>query len=169
MNIDEETCARLIERGEMDFDNTVFVITNDFQVPPNEAMVLNKRLVVLKQAHLRFSLLSRVSYNSSLDFERHYRALYDDICAHHDIWFDKLFNVDNDNHTRAEFATGILGTLCTILRQRGEINECNEVMKVSFSPSHLIIPVFALKSSVELTCNQFQDLYGGIGKVSADD
>ena len=53
------------------------------------------------QAYLRFYLLSRVSYNSALDFERHYRALYDDICTHHDIWFDKLFNVDTDNPTRA--------------------------------------------------------------------
>ena len=139
MNIDEETIVRneeaivrMIERGEMDFDKSVFVISHDIQGPLDEAMILNERLVILKQAHLRFYLLSRVSYNSALDFERHYRALYDDICTHHDIWFDKLFNVDTDNPTRAEFATGILGTFCTILRQRGEVNECNEVMKVSF-------------------------------------
>ena len=54
--------------------------------------------------------------------------IYDDIIEHYDIWFDKLYNVDNPNPTHAEFSTGILGTLCTILRQRGELEECSKVM-----------------------------------------
>lgn len=70
-----------------------------------------------------------MSYNSGLDFERYYRDLYEDIMEHYDLWFDKLFHVDTDDPTPAEFTTGILGTLCTILRQRGDLQECAEVMK----------------------------------------
>lgn len=135
--MDEATVARMIERGEIKEDDIFFNIQEDIEIPPdcndlssvlNDATVVGDRLMILKQAHLRFSLLSKVSYNSGLDFERYYRELFDDIQAHHDIWFDKLFNVDNPKATHAEFTTGILGTLCTILRQRGDLRGCMEVM-----------------------------------------
>ena len=135
--MDSDTVARMIERGEVDENNIIFNVEEEFELPPgctdlssiaNEVKLISERIMILKQAHLRFSLLSKVSYNSGLDFERHYRALYDDIQKHHDVWFDKLFNVDNPKPTHAEFATGILGTLCTILRQRGDIKGCAEVM-----------------------------------------
>lgn len=135
--MDEATVARMIENGELDEDKLMFQFSDEVDIPPgctdisavlNEAKVIGERRMVLKQAHYRFSLLSKVSYNSSMDFERYYRNLYDDIIEHHDIWFDKLYNVDNPNPTHAEFSTGILGTLCTILRQRGELEECSKVM-----------------------------------------
>jgi hypothetical protein len=140
--IDDDTVVGMIERGEVDFDQMVFTVSEDIdmKIPRgrpidlnaivNESKMLGDRLCILKQAHLWFSLLSRVSYNSALDFERHYRALFDDICTHRQIWFDRFFSVDTDDPTRAEFSTGILGTLCTILRQRGDIKGCNEVMQM---------------------------------------
>ena len=48
---------------------------------------------------------------------------------HRDIWFDEIFRVPNNpNPVHAERTTGILGTLCTILRQRGDLDECMKVM-----------------------------------------
>jgi len=135
--LDEETVARMIERGELQEDELFYQIQEDIEIPPGcngmssivrEAQVIGERLTILKQAHLRFSLLSKVSYNSGLDYERYYRDLFNDIQTHRDIWFTKLFNADNPNPTRAEFTVGILGTLCTILRQRGDLKGCMEVM-----------------------------------------
>ena len=138
--VDQEELARMVENGDIDTDRIIFASSqtvslpssansSEFQSAMNEAKLIADRRMVLQQAHLRFSTLSRMSYNSGLDFERHYRDLYDDIMEHYDLWFDKLFHVDTDDPTPAEFTTGILGTLCTILRQRGDLQECSEVMK----------------------------------------
>lgn len=136
--MDELTVARMLERGEISEENIMFQISHDFEVPPGctdlssiieSQKIMTDRLMVLKQAHLRFSCLSKMSNTSGLEFERYYRDLYDDIQEHRDLWFEKFFNVDNPDPTHAEFTTGILGTLCTILRQRGDIKQCVEVME----------------------------------------
>jgi hypothetical protein len=135
--VDHESLARMLESGDISTDRILFAAPQHVTIQPgqtfqsamNEAKLIADRRMVLQQAHLRFSCLARMSYNSGMDFERHYRDLYKDILKYHDIWFDKLFNVDNENPTHAEFTTGILGTLCTILRQRGDLEECTEVMK----------------------------------------
>ncbi|KAL7552087.1 hypothetical protein ACHAWF_015299 [Thalassiosira exigua] len=137
--MDAEALARMIESGEIREDDVRYHVQESIEVPPDcenveeylndSGNLLMDRLVILKQAHLRFSCFSRVSHQSTMDFERHYTELYEDIVEHRDVWFDNFFNADNPNPTRAEFATGILGTLCTILRQRGELRKCNEVMK----------------------------------------
>ena len=86
--MDEATVARMIERGELSEENIFFNIQEEVEIPPgctdlssvlNEAKAIGERIMVLKQVHLRFSTLSKVSYNSGLDFERYYRELYDDI------------------------------------------------------------------------------------------
>ena len=131
----------MVENGDIDTDQIIFASSQtvtlpsslsdgaDLETAVNEAKLIADRRMVLQQAHLRFSCLARMSYNSGLDFERYYRDLYEDILKYHDVWFYKLFNVDNVDPTPAEFTTGILGTLCTILRQRGDLEECTEVMK----------------------------------------
>ena len=109
--MEEAEVARMIERGELDEDNLCFTIQEQIEIPAdcddmssflNDTKLISDRLVKLKQAHLRFSLLSKVSYNHSFEFEKYYRELYEDIQEHHDIWFDKLFNVDNPKTTHAE-------------------------------------------------------------------
>eukprot|EP00985_Skeletonema_marinoi_P016042 scaffold8511_cov134-Skeletonema_marinoi.AAC.1 len=135
--LDSDRLARMVESGDISTDRILFACPQDVDIAPgadfqsaiDEAKLIADRRMVLQQAHLRFGTLSRVSYNSGLDFERYYRDLYEDIQKYHDVWFDKLFNVDNPNPTHAEFTTGILGTLCTILRQRGDLEECAEIMK----------------------------------------
>jgi len=134
--MDSATIARMIENGEIDEDKVLFQSTQDFELPAGssisdvikEANLVTPRLAVLRKAHFRFSTLSKITYNSSMDFERYYRELYDDIQKHRDVWFDKLYNVDNPDPTHVEFSVGILGTLCTILRQRGDLKACSEVM-----------------------------------------
>jgi len=137
--VDRDELARMLENGDIDTDRIMFASSQtvdfapgdnvDLQSAMNEAKFIADRRMVLQQAHLRFSCLARMSYNSGLDFERYYRDLYEDILKYHDTWFDKLFHVDTLDTTPAEFTTGILGTLCTILRQRGDLEECSEVMK----------------------------------------
>lgn len=139
--VNHDELARMVENGDIDTDRIIFASSQTVTLPSslsdgadlesavNEAKLIADRRMVLQQAHLRFSCLARMSYNSGLDFERYYRDLYEDILKYHDVWFDKLFNVDNVDPTPAEFTTGILGTLCTILRQRGDLEECTEVMK----------------------------------------
>ena len=125
----------MIEQSEIEESNMYCTIDEEITIPPmccgdfpsmlNYADFNGERLTKLKQAHLRFKVLSKVSYQSSFEFEtRHYRELYEDINAHHDFWFNKLFQ----NPAHAYKATGILGTLCTILRQWGDLEGCMEVM-----------------------------------------
>ena len=82
---------------------------------------LHERLLVLKEAHDKFYM-----HTANTRFERAYRTLYDDIRTHHVAWFG-LFEGDN-NHVYAERCVGILGTLATIYRQRGEVSEAAEVL-----------------------------------------
>ena len=136
--MDEATLAAMIERGEIEPDEIQFGMPNTIYIPDEctdpeayiaERNLINERLMILKEAHFRFSCLSKVSYNSGLDFEHHYQILYDDIMEHYGLWFDKIFNVDTRIYvTKTEFTVGILGTYCTILRQRGDLKKCNEVM-----------------------------------------
>lgn len=137
--VDMDALARMLESGDIDTDRIMFASSHtvdfspgdgvDLQSAMNEAKLIADRRMVLQQAHLQFRCRARMSYNSGLDFERDYRNLYEDILKYHDVWFDKLFHVDTLDTTPAEFTTGILGTLCTILRQRGDLEECSEVMK----------------------------------------
>ena len=86
-DMDSATIARMIENGEIDEDKVLFQSTQDFELPAGssisdvikEANLVTPRLAVLRKAHFRFSTLSKITYNSSMDFERYYRELYDDI------------------------------------------------------------------------------------------
>jgi hypothetical protein len=48
---------------------------------------------------------------------------------HPDIWFDKIFHLKGDPKY-AERTVGILGTLATILRQRGCVDECLKILEL---------------------------------------
>mmetsp|Transcript_25396 Transcript_25396/g.54946 ORF Transcript_25396/g.54946 Transcript_25396/m.54946 type:complete len:507 (+) Transcript_25396:78-1598(+) len=133
--MDPEELGRMLRSGEVTEDQITCVVQDDFSLPADcddpAAFVRSyrDRLIVLKQAHLRFEFLARAYGQSNLEFERYYRDLYDDIIAHRNIWFDVIFSADNSvNPVHAERTTGILGTLCTILRQRGDLEGCMEIM-----------------------------------------
>ena len=115
-------------------DNVTYMFNEDVSIPPGNdpatyVTYYANRIAKLQQANLRFNGVFRSSNESSLEFERYYQDLYRDIMDHRDIWFDEIFRVPNNpNPVHAERTTGILGTLCTILRQRGNLDECMKVM-----------------------------------------
>ena len=126
--------ARKIERGEIEERDIRMTVDDEVVVPPSACTDLPSILrhvqlqaqsvQKLKQAQLKMFVLSKVRGNSVFMYEKEYRALYDDIVAHRDVWFDSLFL--NEEH--ASHATPILGVLCTIYRQRGDLQSCMEVM-----------------------------------------
>ena len=132
---DDAEIIRKLESGEMTEADIFMSIDEDIDIPPNaspteiqallaRAQYRSERIMKLKMARLRFKLLSKVGNNTQMDFERYYRELYEDIKSHHDIWFNDLF-MDLRN---ADKTISILGTLCTILRQRGDLTGCMKVM-----------------------------------------
>lgn len=84
--------------------------------------LLLERLLVLHEAHQTFWLKKR-----NLHYERPYVNLYEDILACKDVWFEGLFSQDG-NCVYAERCIGILGSLATIHRQRGDLTKTEEVL-----------------------------------------
>ena len=107
--VDHESLARMLESGDISTDRILFTAPQqvtiqpgqDFQSAMNEAKLIADRRMVLQQAHLRFSCLARMSYNSGLDFERHYRDLYEDILnmiyglINYSMWTMKIRHMQN--------------------------------------------------------------------------
>lgn len=73
--------------------------------------------------------------------EKYFYNLFVDIKNNFQDW-EVFFSLDNKQYDHAEFATGILGNLATIYRQRGVYQDCLEVM---------IIYRFAMDAYVALT------------------
>lgn len=142
-----QAIADALERGEIDTSQILSTSTIECTLPAGvsvadlmggdksalqqlmqESLVTQERLAFFEKANFAFSIFARMSHNSSFDFERKYRDLHDDIEKHKDVWFDKIFNIDSENPFHCERTVGILGTLCTILRQRGDLPGCMRVM-----------------------------------------
>jgi hypothetical protein len=76
-------------------------------------------------AHKYFETGPSIFGYSNLDFERLYAELYQDIRDHKDIWFNEIFPIADKYSERC---VGILGTLATIRRQRGQVQDCLEIL-----------------------------------------
>ena len=83
---------------------------------------LQERLQVL---HAAFSCLYTSSHQ--MNHERAYQNLVLDLLQHEQEWFSAIF-VSLDNSVYAERCCGIIGTLCTIRRQRGTPQEAADLM-----------------------------------------
>lgn len=94
------------------------------------AQNIQPRMKILSAAHVQFEVMCQLKRTSNLESERHYQALYKDICEHKDLWFDYIFRLETREPMHCERCTGMLGTLCTILRQRGDFEECIKVMEL---------------------------------------
>ena len=77
---------------------------------------------------MRFQVLNQLYRSSNLECERYYQDLYKDICEHEYTWFHVIFKVNTTQPQHCERSTGILGTLCTLLRQRGDLEACMSIM-----------------------------------------
>lgn len=62
----------------------------------------------------------------NMRYEASYRAYYDDVVENESIWMRFFMHPDNDTH--AEHTCGIFGTLATIYRQRGDLQNCEDVL-----------------------------------------
>ena len=62
----------------------------------------------------------------NLKHERLYREFFDDLAADRAAWLP--FFEHEENHQHAENTCGILGTLATIYRQRGALDDCEAVL-----------------------------------------
>lgn len=91
-----------------------------------------KRLEVLYEAHNAFALAPMMGKSSNLDSERLYYTLYQDILQHQDVWFGGIF-MDEESIHHAEQCCGILGTLATIRRQRGDVACCLEIFDTCYT------------------------------------
>lgn len=123
--------------GTLDESQIMHTSLVNVDVPPGMSMkeamqfnvdVIQPRMAKLSMAHLRFEMFAKLYGNSNMEYERYYRDLYQDICEHKDTWFNFVFKEDTRETQHCERATGILGTLCTLLRQRGDLKECMEIM-----------------------------------------
>ena len=84
----------------------------------------------LKQvAHLEFLQgASSRSKRGNMKGEQAYREYFDDLVANREAWL--LFFDHPQNYEHAEHTCGILGTLATVLRQRGTQDVCQEVLEM---------------------------------------
>lgn len=134
---DDADIVHLLEQGEIEEKDIFFDAEEEFTIPhlgtctdiqsmtehikhhASQHQSTVHHIIKLKQAYLRFTILSKVSGNTQMDFERYYRELYEDIRVkeHHDAWFNNIFS----QHGYGDKAAAMLGTLCTILRQRGDL------------------------------------------------
>jgi len=144
MNDDNDLLERKIRSGEITEDQIFMTTTQDMTIPSDwEGDIMSysqyygTRVMKLNQAYIRFKLLSKSPGSSTLEYERWYHELHDDIVSHKKFWFDMIFATENNDKeniktkvdpVHAERTTGILGTLCTSLRQRGDLKGCMEVM-----------------------------------------
>ena len=93
-----------------------------------DAVPVMQRIMLLKQAHHSFSIVPQLTGQPNYTHsEAIYDALYQDIHKHPNYWFDGVFA---KNRRYAEWTVGILGTLATMRRQRGQVQDCLDILQV---------------------------------------
>jgi len=85
----------------------------------------------LRKAHQVFFGPAEGRTTNNLEQERVYVELYNDIRSHQDLWFRRIYaNGVPMSYVFCEWTVGILGTLATIRRQRGDVAKCLEVLEL---------------------------------------
>ncbi len=85
------------------------------------------RIYSTAKAALNSGLFGRSNLTS--DCESKYRKLFEDIRDNQDSYFEDMFSIP-ENHSIAENASAILGTLATIYRRRGDLKKAHEVIQI---------------------------------------
>jgi hypothetical protein len=78
-----------------------------------------------QQAYIELLLGPKAGARGNMKGEAAYRAYYDDLLEDR-TWMSFFDHPDNSNH--AEHTCGILGTLATVYRQRGTLQDCEAVL-----------------------------------------
>lgn len=89
------------------------------------------RMECLRKAFNVFSGSSGRGNRSNMEEERVYMELYLDILGHQGLWFRRIYAEGVPmSYVFCEWTVGILGTLATIRRQRGDVSKCLEVLQL---------------------------------------
>ena len=108
---------------------TVRVMDSTPSGPPLQGLHL------LQDAFIELKVLGS-NGTSWMKGERKYYAYYEDLMRDKDSWLQ--FLGEYDNNVFAERSCKVLGTLATILRQRGDVDECEVVLEME----GLILPLY---------------------------
>ena len=126
-----------VREGKFDESRICSISFVDFEVPAGmskqetveyQMQTIQPRIAVLSAANMRFQVLNQLYRSSNLECERYYQDLYKGICEHEHTWFHVIFKVNTTQPQHCERSMGILGTLCTLLRQRGDLEACMSIM-----------------------------------------
>jgi hypothetical protein len=80
-------------------------------------------------AHAVFIRGAMVRNNMTSECEARYLELFKDMKEHESVWLDGIFSNDG-NYVLAERSCGILGTLATIQRSRGDLEDARHTIQV---------------------------------------
>jgi len=130
---------RQARSGLISPDQIVLSTDLDVKLPPganeqdfvdNIVPKIKPHMDKLQMAHMRFSVWPELygKSNMSKEVEPHYQAFHQDILEHDAVWFKYIFHEDTTNADHCTHAVGILGTYCTLLRQRNDLEDCGKVM-----------------------------------------
>jgi hypothetical protein len=130
-----EEFTRMMQASQIDLDqNADRMMTLDYdavqacqKLSTAEATFFRERLAVLEKAHLQFSMRAAMG-QSNFNYERLYQKLHDDILKHETYWFKSIFPLQGLDNKYTERTVGILGTLATMLRQRGEVKKAQKIL-----------------------------------------
>jgi hypothetical protein len=88
-----------------------------------------KRLQILHSAHTVFLTGAMMRNNLTPQCEASYLELFKDMKEHESFWLDGIFSSDG-NYVLAERSCGILGSLATIQRSRGDLLNAQQTVEV---------------------------------------
>jgi hypothetical protein len=88
-----------------------------------------QHLQILSSAHAVFLAGAMMRNNVTSECEARYLELFKDMKEHESVWLDEIFSSDG-NYVLAERSCGILGTLATIQRSRGDLQDAQQTIQV---------------------------------------
>jgi hypothetical protein len=132
-----EEFTRMLQTSGMDMDRdgdrmTTFdydAVSACQSMNSTDATFFRERLAVLEKAHMQFSMRAAMG-QSNFNYERLYQKLHDDILKHETYWFNTIFPMQGLDNKYTERTIGILGTLATMLRQRGDVHKAHKILKL---------------------------------------
>ena len=88
-----------------------------------------QQLQILSSAHAVFRMGAMMRNNMTPECEARYLELFKEMKEHESVWLDEIFSSD-DNYVLAERSCAILGTLATIQRSRGDLQDAQRTIQV---------------------------------------
>ena len=122
-------CAKLLRELMKSVPASNVFSTTNIVVSP-ELLIKDPTIMKALQERISFYDRAKIPLMSNLNFrgEKEYTELYEDMISHPELW-EELFS-HREHMVIAERCTGIIGTLATLHRQRGNLAHTLEIMEV---------------------------------------